>query len=78
MRRIDTRSRESTVYRIVVGCANLALAAMLVFGIIRFTALIVPRYGRRFSFFAVVMAGLACWMLFRGVVVLVGRSHGAR
>ena len=78
MRRIDTRSGESTVYRIVVGCANLALAAMLVFGIVRFTRLIVPRYGGRFAFFAVVMGGLACWMVFRGVSVLIGRSRGAR
>lgn len=76
MRLKDTRDREATIYRVVVGSANLALAAMLIVGAVRFTGLIVSRYGRGFAFFTVVMAGLACWMAVRGVVIVLGRSRG--
>jgi len=70
----DTRQRERAVYRIVVGCANLVLAAMLVFGTLRYFQLIVPQYGHRFTFFAAIMVALACWMVVRGVMVLLGRT----
>jgi len=73
--RADTRPHERAVYRIVVGCANLGLAAMLVFGTVRYFKLIVPHYVHRFTFFALIMAGLACWMVVRGVVVLLGRTR---
>lgn len=76
MRRGDTRDREKTVYHIVVGCANLALAAMLVVGALRFAELIPPKYGGKFTFFTAVMIGLACWMAVRGFVTLFGRSRG--
>ncbi len=72
----DPRDRERTVYRIVVGCANLALAAMLVVGAFRFSELIPPKFGGKFSFFTIVMVGLACWMAVRGFVVLFGRLRG--
>lgn len=47
---------------------------MLVYGILRYFALIPPRYGQRFAFVAVVMAGVAVWMGVRGVLALMGRS----
>jgi hypothetical protein len=72
--RRDTRPQERGFYRIAVGCAHLALAAMLVYGILRYFALIPPRYGQRFAFVAVVMAGVAVWMGVRGVLALMGRS----
>ena len=74
MPRRDTRSRESTFFRIAVGCAHLALTAMLVYGIFRYFELIPPRYGQRFTFVAVLMAGVALWMGVRGVLALLGRS----
>jgi hypothetical protein len=77
VRRGDTRDRERTVYRIAVGCANLALAAMLIVGAVRFAGLIPPKYGDKFSFFTFVMLGLACWMVVRGFIILFGRSRGA-
>ncbi len=77
MSRGDTRDRERAVYRVVVGCANVALAAMLVVGAVRFADLIPPKYGGKFSFFTIVMVGLACWMAVRGFVILFGRSRGA-
>lgn len=73
MVRRDTRRQERGLYRIAVGCAHLALAAMLVYGIIRYFELIPPRYGQRFSFLAVLMAGVAVWMGVRGVLALLGR-----
>jgi hypothetical protein len=74
MRRRDTRPHETTIYRVAVGCANLALAGMLVYATVRYFDFIVPHYGHRFAFFAFVMAGLACWMAFRGITTLIGRS----
>ena len=71
----DTRPHERTFYRVTVGCANLALAAMLAYGAVRYFDLIVPHYGHRFAFFAFVMVGLACWMAFRGITTLAGRSR---
>ena len=53
------RPREDRVYRIAVGGANLALAAMLLYGLARYFDLIVPRYGHRFFYVAVVLAGIA-------------------
>jgi hypothetical protein len=50
------------------------LAAMLVFGTLRYFQLIVPQYGHRFTFFAAIMVALACWMVVRGVAVLLGRT----
>lgn len=73
MPRRDTRSKESKFFRLAVGCANLALAAMLVYGIFRYLELIPPRYGHRFTFVAVLMGGVALWMGVRGVLALLGR-----
>ena len=78
MLRRDTRRHERRLYRISVGCAHLALAAMLVYGITRYFALILPRYGQRFAFVAVMMAGVAVWMGVRGVFALLGRSGERR
>ena len=70
--------RRPLVYRLPVGAANFALAAMLVYGIRRYAALVVPRYGHQFAYVPVLMAAVACWMVVRGVLVLTGRSaaHG--
>ncbi|MBD3348027.1 MAG: hypothetical protein GF400_02380 [Candidatus Eisenbacteria bacterium] len=78
MGRADTRPHERTVYRIVVGCANLALAAMLTYGTFRYFQLIVPEYGHRFTFLALIMLGLAGWMVVRGFMVFFGRRRDGR
>ena len=74
MLRRDRLPRERGFYRITVGCAHLALVAMLVYGIVRYFALIPPRYGQRFTFVALVMAGVALWMGVLGVLAFLGRS----
>ncbi len=63
------------MYRLAVGGARLALAVMLLYGITKYFALIVPRYGHRFAYVAIVMGGVACWAALRGVLILVGRTR---
>jgi hypothetical protein len=72
----DRRAREPRFYRWLVGGANLAVTLMLLYGITRYADLIAPRYGRRFSYVAILMAAVACWTAFRGIMVLTGRSIG--
>jgi hypothetical protein len=71
-------SREQGFYRWLVGGANLAVALMLAYGILRYLDLIVPRYGRRFSYVAILMGAVACWTAARGIIVLVRRAGGDR
>lgn len=65
-------------YRIAVGGANLALTAALLYGLARYFALIVPRYGHRFSYVAVLLVGVSVWTAVRGVLVLTGRRGEGR
>jgi hypothetical protein len=74
MRTGQRPSGQPRLYRYAVGGANIALAAMLFYGVSRYFQLIVPRYGHRFAYVAILMAGIACWAAFRGVVVFFGRS----
>ncbi len=67
-------NEQSRLYRISVGCANLELTAMLVYGVTRYLSVIVPRYGHRFTYVAALMGGVACWTGVRGILALVGRS----
>jgi hypothetical protein len=72
------RAREPRFYRWLVGGANLALTVMLAYGVFRYLELIVPRYGHRFSYVAILMGAVACWTCVRGVIVLWGRSGERR
>ncbi len=65
--------RRPLVFRLSVGAANFALAAMLVYGITRYAALIPPRYGHQFAYVPILMAAVACWMVVRGVLAVTGR-----
>lgn len=78
MRTGDDGYRERRVYRWLVGGANLAVTVMLAYGVARYVDLIVPRYGHRFSYVAILMAAVACWTGARGIIVLVGRRSGHR
>lgn len=78
MRTRDRGSREQRFYRWLVGSANLAVTLMLAYGVLRYLDLIVPRYGHRFSYVAILMAAVACWTGARGIIVLVGRPSGHR
>jgi len=66
------------IYRWLVGGANLAVTLMLAYGVFRYLDLIVPRYGHRFSYVAILMAAVACWTAARGIIVLAGRRSGER
>jgi len=72
----DSRDHEQRLYRLAVGAANLALAAMLVYGIVRYFEVLVPRFGNQFFYVPVVMGGIAAWMVFRGLSALFGRGRG--
>jgi hypothetical protein len=74
----DHRSREQRLYRWLVGGANLVVTLMLAYGIVRYLDLIVPRYGHRFSYVAILMAAVACWTAARGIIVLAGRRSEHR
>ena len=74
----ERRVPEQRVYRWLVGGANLAVTLMLAYGVSRYFALIHPRYGRRFSYVAILMAAVACWTFARGIIVLLGRRRGRR
>lgn len=76
MARRDSRPGEMRLYRFAVGGANLALAAMMVYGIARYFDLVVPRAGHRFSFIPILMAGVAVWMTVRGLGILLRRGGG--
>jgi hypothetical protein len=78
VRHRDSRPQEQKVYRLAVGAANLALAAMLFYGASRYFDLIVPRFGHRFVYVPVLMCGMAVWMTARGVLVLLRRGRGDR
>lgn len=56
----------------IVGVVYLACSAMVVYALLRFVAIILPRYGHRFSYMLVVLGGVACWTAFRGVRLLFG------
>jgi hypothetical protein len=71
----DTRGQEHRISRAAAAAAHFALAAMLLYGVARYFSTIVPRFGARFSYVAVVMVGLAIWMAFRGAFVLTGRGR---
>ena len=60
--------------RIGVGAVPLALSGVLLEGVRKYFLLIVPRYGHRFTFVAVIMVGIAGWMAVRGVLHLLGRA----
>ncbi len=66
--------RQTRVLKIVLGLANLACAAMIVYALLRFVALILPRYGNRFSYMLFVLGGAACWMAYRGLRIMFGRT----
>ena len=76
MPRRDTRPHEQRFYQLAVGAANLALAAMLFYGVVRYFDLIVPRFGHQFVYVPVLMSGIASWMVFRGLTVLFRRGRG--
>jgi hypothetical protein len=67
---------ELRIRRIAVGLANLALAAMLFYGVYRFSRDVMPVYGNRFAYVPIAMAGLACWRGAIGVILLSGRRSG--
>jgi hypothetical protein len=76
MGRRDSRPSEQKFYRLAVGGANLALCAMLIYGIRRYFELIVPAVGNRFAFVPILMAAVAVWTGVRGVIVLFRRTGG--
>ena len=76
VRHRDSRPHEQRFYRITVGGANLALAAMLFYGAARYADLIVPRFGHRFVYVPIVMCGMAAWVTTRGFRVLLRRGRG--
>ena len=78
MRHRDSRPYEQRFYRIAVGGANLALAAMLFYGASRYFDFIVPRFGHRFVYVPIVMCGIAAWVATRGFLVLLRRGRGSR
>jgi len=63
-------------YRLTVGGVNLALGIVLLVGVRKYFMLIVPRYGHRFTYVAVIMVGIAGWMVVRGLLHLLGRGGG--
>ena len=75
--RRDSREHEQRLYRVAVGGANLALAAMLFYGASRYFDLVVPRFGHRFVFVPVFMCGTAVWVATRGALVLFRRGRGS-
>jgi hypothetical protein len=60
--------------RAVVGVVYLACTVMIVYALLRFVDLIVPRYGNRFNYVFLGFGGVACWMAYRGVRLLFGRT----
>jgi len=72
----DSREHEQRFYRIAVGAANLALAAMLAYGVTRYFDIMVPRFGNQFFYVPLLMGGIAIWMVFRGITVLLGKGRG--
>ena len=76
VRHRDSRPHEQKLYRVVVGGANLALAAMLFYGASRYFDLIVPRFGQRFVYVPLLMCGIAVWTTTRGLLDLLRRGRG--
>ncbi len=76
MRHRDSRPYEQRLYRLAVGAANLALAAMLFYGASRYFSLIAPRFGHRFVYVPVLMCGIAVWVLTKGLLILLRRGRG--
>ncbi len=75
MKRPDRGMAERSLFRLTVGGAHLAVAAMLLVGVGKYFALVAPRYGRRFAYVAVLMVVVACWLAVRGVLFLSGRAR---
>ena len=65
---------QARVLRGVVGVVYLACAVMIAYALRRFVDLIVPRYGDRFNYTLLVFGGVACWMAYRGLRLLFGRT----
>jgi hypothetical protein len=65
---------QARALRAVVGVVYLACAVMIVYALLKFVALILPRYGHRFSYMLLLLGGVACWTAFRGVRLLFGRT----
>jgi len=65
---------QARALRAVVGLVYLACTGMIVYALIRFVALILPRYGHRFSYVLLLLGGVACWTTFRGLRLLFGRT----
>jgi hypothetical protein len=63
---------QARALRAVVGVVYLACTVMVVYALLRFVALILPRYGHRFSYMLLLLGGVACWTAFRGVKLLFG------
>ena len=76
MGRRDSRPTEQRFYRYAVGGTNIALCAMLIYGIRRYFELIVPAVGNRFAFVPIMMAAVAVWTGIRGAIVLFRRAGG--
>lgn len=65
---------QARAFRAIVGGVYLACTVMIVYALVRFVALILPRYGHRFSYMLVLFGGVACWTAFRGLKLLLGRT----
>ena len=65
---------QARVLRAIVGVVYLGCTAMIVLAILRFVALILPRYGNRFSYMLLFFGAAACWTGFRGIRLLLGRT----
>jgi len=75
--RQDSRDTEDHVRRVVLGVANLLLAAMLVYAVLRFQSTVARVYGDRYFYVPVAMIGLAVWRAVVGLHHLLGRRRGA-
>ncbi|MBM3307074.1 MAG: hypothetical protein FJY74_01950 [Candidatus Eisenbacteria bacterium] len=76
MPRVPPASTQVRVLRTILGLAYLACAGMIVYALVRFVDLILPRYGNRFSYMFLLLGAMACWMAFRGLRHLLGRDDG--
>lgn len=65
---------QARALRAVIGLVYLACTGMIVYALVKFVVLILPRYGHRFSYMLIVFAGVACWTAFRGFRLLFGRT----
>lgn len=70
---LSSRGQER-VLRGLVGVVYLACTVMIVYALVKFVALVLPRYGHRFSYVLALFGGVACWTAFRGIRLLFGRT----